>query len=134
MNDLPDVLQRVIQVTNEFRSDPNDPESWNSFGPNTAVCQDAMIFGVHVEDYVDKLEEEFGAIVWQIPWLEYTDQTDSFRGCAVFWLPFVLLGRLISKTFTGNPILKNPDPRNFSKRLELGHIAKVIENDHWIEP
>lgn len=134
MNNERETLEKLIQITNEFRSYSNDIGDQNSFGPNTAICQDAMIFGIDVEDYVAELENEFGEFVWQIPWGNFTDQTFSFRGCGTALLPFHLIWRMIRWSFVGGEIIPKPDPKNFPKRLELAHIAKVIDQARWEYP
>ena len=135
MNSGSDRLGRLIAITEAFQGKASDGEGLGTkCTASTAICQDAMIFGVDVEDYVAELEEEFGAIVWDIPWLHYTDQTSSFRGCSAGLFPFYLLARLARWPFFGGDIIPKADPGNFPKRLELGHIAKVIDAGHWIEP
>ena len=130
--DAADTLAKVIAITSDFRSDVVDDEA--PFSATTAICQDAMIFGVDVEDYVWRLEEEFGSVVWKIPWLPYTDQTFSFRGCGCLAIPFVLVWRLVVWPVTREKIIPRADPANFPHRLTLGHIAAVIDKGEWFDP
>jgi hypothetical protein len=126
-----DTLKRLIEITEEFsRGRPtNAPLTAKS-----AVSQDAYIFGIDVYDYAKELEAEYGGVVDEIPWLQWTDQSDSYYGCAVGCFPFIFLGRLLAWPITRAPLLKRPDPKNFPRRLELGHLAKVLEQNYWIEP
>lgn len=93
-----------------------------------------MIYGIDVEDYVWALEEHFGEVVRQIPWLRFTDQTFSFRGCGVVLVPLILIWRIARFPFAGGPILPRPDPINHPERLALEHIAAVIDRGEWFEP
>ena len=124
-------LQRLIDVTEKFAA--GRPGNF-PLGPNSSISQDAYIFGIDAYDYFGELETEFGPIIREIPWIEWTDQTESYYGCAAGCFPIVFLGRLVAWPITRRPLLKHPDPKNFSPRLELGHIAKVIDQGHWSEP
>src|SRR5947209_19630450 len=119
-----DTLDRLIKVTEEYVG--NRPANL-PLGPESAISQDAYIFGVDVDDYVEVLDSEFGPVVWQIPWLQFTDQSDSYRGCAVGLFSFILIGRVIAWPFTRASFLKVPRPKAFPNRLELAHIAAVID-------
>ena len=127
-----DTLARVISVTEQH---VNARYSEGSvFTAETAVCQDAYISGIDVDDFVGELETHFGKVVWDVPWGRYTDQAGSFRGCGVIVFPFWLLWRLKSKLLGGDPVFFLRHPTDFSNRLTLGHLAKVIDAGHWIEP
>jgi hypothetical protein len=57
-------LSRVLEETSRFyRERSGGVEEEPPFGANSAVCQDALIIGIGVEDYVDGLESEFGPVV-----------------------------------------------------------------------
>jgi hypothetical protein len=126
-----DTLERLISVTEKFAADRpgNIP-----LGAHSSISQDAYIFGIDTYDYFGELEAEFGPIVRQIPWMEWTDQTDSYYGCAACCFPLIILGRLVAWPLTRRRLLKSPDPKEFPRRLELGHIAKVIDQGYWEEP
>lgn len=127
-----DILSRVIAITNEFRPAENDIDS--GFCAKTAVCQDAMIFGIDVDEYVDRLEAELGDVARKIPWLHSTDQTNSFRDSAVLLIPFAIVWRLIRWPFLKEPLVRRADPENHPYRLTLRHIALVIEKGEWFDP
>lgn len=124
-------LNRLIEITSQFCA--NRPAKMPLIG-ESAICQDAYIFGIDLDDYVDAIENEFGQVVLQIPWLRFTDQTASFRGCAVLLVPPWLLWRLVSWPFRGGRFLPHPDPLKFQHRLTLRHIAAVIDRGEWFEP
>ncbi|HEX6218463.1 MAG TPA: hypothetical protein VFZ35_04235 [Sphingomicrobium sp.] len=128
---LTNTLARLIELTEKHAE--GRPSNF-PLGPNSAISQDAYIFGIDLDDYVQKLHEEFGPIILEIPWLNYTDQSDSYRGCAVAMFPFILLGRLVAQPITRRPLLRRPNPKAFPDRLELAHVAKVIDQGYWEEP
>lgn len=127
-------IDRLIDVTTKFIEERGHPDENVVLTPASAVCQDAYIFGIDVDDYVNALSSEFGQIVHQIPWGHYTDQTSSFRGCGCLLVPPWLLWRLVRWPLVRGSIIPRADPRNFPFRLELGHLAKVIDRGEWIEP
>jgi hypothetical protein len=128
------VLERLIEITNDFIKKRGEADFGFAMTPSSAVCQDACIFGLHVDDYVSDLETEFGDIVWYIPWGRFTDQTSSFRGTGCLLIPIWMIKRLWRVVAHGEAFLPKPDPRNFPHRLTLGHIAAVIEKGEWFEP
>jgi hypothetical protein len=126
-----DTLTRLIEVTERFAE--GRPGNF-PLDAHSAISQDANIFGIDTYDYFGELEAEFGPIVREIPWMDWTDQTESYYGCAVGCFPLILLARLLAWPFRKGPLIKKPDPRNFDRRLELEHIAKVIDQGFWSEP
>ncbi len=101
--------------------------------PETAMAQDAHIDGIDVDDFVMQLREEFGSTINDIPWLLFSDQRDSARGCmAVMGVPFWLLWRWLTRP-KGTSILSRPG--TFAHpRLTVAHIARVIDQGRWEEP
>lgn len=128
------VLDRLIEITTDFTRERGVNEIDLRFDAHTAISQDALIFGIDVEDYASVLGEEFGEIVWEIPWLRYTDQTSSFRGFGCAFVPFWFVWRFLRWPLAGGNLIERPHPRTHPLRLELGHIAKVIEQGHWSAP
>lgn len=127
-------LERVINITEKFLQIRGHPDDDFVVTASSAVCQDAYIYGVDVDDYVDEMEGEFGDVVWIIPWLRFTDQAAAFRGWGILIFPFWLVGRIASWPFHMGRIIPAPDPRTFGHRLEFEHIAKVIDAGQWSEP
>ena len=128
---MTDTLDRLIELTE--RHSKGRPGNF-PLGPDSAISQDAYIFGIDLDDYVSELEAKFGPAVWTIPWLHYTDQTGSARGCrACIVAPVVLPWMLLKKLFLGAEALKMPDPRNHPYRLTLRQIADAIDAGGWPE-
>ena len=127
-------IERVINVTEKFLQIRGHPDEDFVVTASAAVCQDAYIYGVDVDNYADDMEGEFGNVVWIIPWFIFTDQTASFRGWRTIIFPFWFVGRIASWPFYLGRIIPVPDPKNFGPRLELEHIAKVIDAGQWSEP
>lgn len=124
-------LDRLIKLTEKHSV--GRPGNF-PLGPDSAISQDAYIFGIDVDDYVDELEKEFGPVVRTIPWLYYTDQTGSARGCrACLLLPLVIPWMLFKKLIFGPNSLSRPNPRNYPYRLTLRQIADAINNGGWPE-
>jgi hypothetical protein len=93
--------------------------------PESAVDQDMGIAGGDVEDFARGLAEQFGEQIWDWPWQRFAI-LDEGVGC--FFLP-ALVWQLLSWPFRGH--FGYPD---YFERLELGHIAAVIEKGEWFEP
>jgi len=129
-----DTIDRVMDATLKYIAHRGQPDPDFVLSPSSAICQDAAIFGIDVDDYVNELEDTFGPVIRQIPWLRYTDQTASFRGCGCLAFPFWLMARIIIWPFRKGKIIPRANPREFGPRLELQHIAKVIDAGHWLEP
>ena len=127
-------LVRLVKITDAFVANRGHPNEEFAARADSAVCQDAWIFGVDVDDFVHELDKEFGSVVWQIPWGTYTDQTASFRGWGVFAFPFWFVARVAKCIVCGGLIVPRPNPSEFPRRLELRHVAAVIEKGEWFDP
>lgn len=123
---------QVIAATRAFLHERCADEDVD-ISAESAVCQDLLIFGIDVDDYHGDLRGRFGPIINEIPWLRFTDQTDSFRGCGCLLVPFWLAGRLVKRVFRPGDALHS-DPRNHPERLTLRHVAAVIDAGQWFEP
>ena len=120
---------RVAEVVSKFGGQLGVEE----IGSDTAMAQDALIDGIDVDDFVSALEAEFGEIVREIPWLAFSDQRASFRGCmSLLGLPLWLVWRFIARP-VGERILQ-PVGTLAHPRLTVGHIAQVIDSGYWFEP
>lgn len=91
----------------------------------SAIDQDVGISGGDVEDLAEALAGEFGEWVWQWPWQRFALLDEGLS----LLFPFLLIWQLLTWPVRGS--LSYPSPY---ERLELGHIAKVSEAGHWLEP
>lgn len=112
-------LERVIDIVSEHSGMRRERLSSKS-----AIDQDICISGDDVTELAEALAEEFGDDVWQWPWQRFAELSEPhlFTGLRFFWrlLTWPIRGRLF-------------DPSPF-ERLELGHIAAVIDRGEWFEP
>ncbi|MEP6869180.1 MAG: hypothetical protein ABJA20_11750 [Novosphingobium sp.] len=111
-------LQRVLDIAAEQSGIRRDRLS-----ATTAVDQDMRMSGDDVEEFASTLAAEFGDHIWQWPWLRFVNLNEPhlFTGLWFIW-------RLLTWPIRGRVY----DPSPF-ERLELGHIAAVIENGQWFE-
>ena len=93
--------------------------------PTTAIDQDLRITGGDVADLAEMLADEFGEHVWSWPWGRFTALGEGLSPL----FPFVFTWQLLTWPFRGSFAY----PSEF-ERLELGHIAAVIERGEWFEP
>lgn len=112
-------LARVIEIVADHCGIPTTKLTTAS-----AVDQDIKIAGDDVTELAEALATEFGDHIWQWPWQRFADLSEphGLIGLYFFWrLPtWPIRGRLF-------------DPSPF-ERLELGHIAAVIDHGQWFEP
>ena len=81
--------------------------------------------GDDLVDFVERLEERFGSWVWEWPWQRFTQLSEGLS----LLFPFMLLWQLVTWPIRGS--FSYPSAY---ERLELGHIATVLEAGEWIEP
>ena len=129
MTDAPDMAQGaqeyVLWVAREWMGARNASAT-------SAVTQDLGIFGDDVDDFALKLAERYGDWVAEWPWQEYADLNEGVdpRGCLMLpFFPITILLRFVR----GQPIISARHGERLN-RLELGHIAKVLEHGEWIDP
>ncbi|MBB3858925.1 hypothetical protein GGQ88_000165 [Novosphingobium hassiacum] len=91
----------------------------------SAIDQDIRISGGDVQDLVQALADEFGDQVWQWPWQRFALLDEGLS----LLFPFQLVWQLLTWPLRGS--FSYPSPY---ERLELAHIAKVIEAGHWLDP
>lgn len=91
---------------------------------SSAIDQDIRVSGDDVDELAETLATEFGVQVHSWPWHRFANLSEPhlFTG---FWF----IWRLLTWPMRGRVF----DPSPY-ERLELGHIAKVIEAGHWLEP
>ena len=90
----------------------------------SAIDQDLGISGDDVADLTEALAAEFGDHVWAWPWQRFADLSEP----GMFAAPY-FVWRLLTWPIRGR--LFDPSPFD---RLELGHIAAVVERGQWFEP
>lgn len=117
---MPEVLDKVVAMAAENSGIPA-----NRLSAVSAVDQDMGISGEDVTEFVEALACEFGDQVWQWPWQRFAQLGEGLSPL----FPFMLIWQLVSWPFRGS--FSYPSPY---ERLELGHIAAVIEKGHWAEP
>jgi len=114
------LMDRIIDIVADQSGIRRDRLSASS-----AIDQDLGISGDDVTELAEKLADEFGDWVWQWPWQRFALLDEGLSPLAPFWLVW----RLMTWPIRGRVF----DPSPY-ERLELGHIAKVIEAGHWFEP
>ena len=114
------VLDRVVVIAAKQSGIPSKRLSAVS-----AVDQDMRISGDDVTEFAEALAQEFGDQVWQWPWQRFANLSEGLP----LTFPIILIWQLITWPFRG--AFEYPSPY---ERLELGHIAAVIERGHWVEP
>lgn len=112
-------LDRVIALV----ADQTGVKAERLFG-ESAIDQDIGVSGDDVDELVRALGQKFGEQVYTWPWHRFANLSEPhlFTGLYFLW-------RLVSWPIRGR--LFDPSPY---ERLELGHIAKVIDAGHWLEP
>lgn len=93
--------------------------------PTSAIDQDMGMSGGDVSDFAEALSTEFGKKVWEWPWSRFA-MLDEGLGCL---FPIALTWQLVTWPLRGS--FEYPSGL---ERLELGHIAAVIEKGEWFEP
>lgn len=92
---------------------------------SSAIDQDVGISGGDVTDLAETLAGEFGEWVWKWPWQRFALLDEGLS----LLFPVQLAWQLLTWPVRGTFSYSSP-----YERLELGHIAKVIEAGHWLEP
>lgn len=114
-----DTLSRVIEIVSHQSGVPVSKLSAAS-----AIDQDVRISGDDVTELVEALTKEFGEHVWHWPWQRYAELSEPHLLTGLWFISRLLIWLVRSRVF---------DPSPF-ERLELGHIAAVIDRGEWFEP
>lgn len=112
-------LDRVISIVAYHSGIKPDKLSAKS-----AIDQDVGISGDDITELAEAFANEFGNHVWQWPWQRFCELSEP----SALIFPY-FIWRLITWPFRGRLF----DPSSF-ERLELGHIAAVIDRGEWFEP
>ena len=112
-----DTLARVIELA-EHHSGAKRLDGFS------AIDQDIRISGDDIEEFADALAKQLGADVGSWPWSRFANLSEPhlFTGIYFIW-------RLVTWPVRGRLF----DPSRY-ERLELRHIAAVIDKGHWFEP
>lgn len=113
-------LDRVIEITSRMTG-----VKVEKLHADSAVDQDLRIYGDDVTDFAEALAAEFGDQIWQWPWQRFAELNEGLS----LLFPVMLVWQLLTWPVRGS----FEYPSRF-ERLELGHIAKVIDAGHWLEP
>ena len=114
------IVDRVIAIASQ-----QSGISLKKISGRSAVDQDLQLSGDDVTEFAEALVLEFGDQVWAWPWQRFA-QLDE--GISILF-PFMAIWQLLRWPITGR--FSNPSP---FERLELGHIAEVIEKGEWFDP
>ena len=113
-------LDRLIEIVTDCTGIPG-----HKLSAISVIDQDVGIVGGDVTELVEALAAEFGDQVWHWPWQRFAMLDE---GLSPLFLP-MLLWQLVTWPFRGS----FEYPSSF-ERLELGHIAAVIDRGEWFEP
>jgi len=113
------VLEQVVAPTAKHSG--LRPEK---LGPHSAMYQDIGLGGDDVDFFIAALAGLCGEQVWRWPWQRFTNLSEPHFGTAFMALVKVPLRML----------RKRRDHGSRYERLELGHIAAVIETGLWRDP
>ena len=90
----------------------------------SAIDQDVRIFGDDIDELAEALAMKFGDHISEWPWQRFAELSEP-HALTGFWL----MWRFLTWPIRG----RLSDPSQF-ERLELGHIAAVIDRGAWFEP
>lgn len=113
-------IDRVIAIVAEHSDVPAA-----KLNAASAIDQDVRVSGGDVTELAETLAKEFGEQVWSWPWQRFAELNEGCSGLVLPWL----IWRLLTWPVRGRLL----DPSPF-ERLELGHIATVINRGAWFEP
>lgn len=113
-------LERVIEIASRQTG-----VAISKLGAHSAIDQDIRISGDDVTELAEALAAEFGNEVWQWPWQRFAHLDEGLS----LLFPFALIWQLLTWPIRG----RFEYPNKF-ERLELGHIAEVINAGQWFEP
>lgn len=116
---MSDTLFRVIDIVAYHSGVPA-----SKLTATSAIDQDVRISGEDIDELVGALAKEFGGDVWRWPWQRFAELSEP----GAHMLPY-FIWRLLTWSFRGRLF----DPSSF-ERLDLGHIAAVIDRGEWFEP
>jgi hypothetical protein len=112
-------LDRVIQIAGTQSGIPK-----HKLSATSAIYQDVRMAGDDVNEFVERLQRELGCDAYQWPWTRFTNLSE----------PTILsLPHFVWQLFTWAKRGSFHDYERY-ERLNLGHIAAVIDCGEWFEP
>ncbi len=96
--------------------------------PDMAVSQDLGLYGDDITEFVAALADRYGEWVWDWPWVRFADDHEGVGCLAIFGLPLLLMRWLFRRQSPDSYLAQGLE------RLEIGHIAAVIDRGVWFEP
>lgn len=91
---------------------------------NSAIDQDIRISGGDVDELAEALHKEFGGDIADWPWDRFVDLNEPSLLVAPYFIWRLLTWPVRGRLFDASPY----------ERLELVHIAAVIDRGGWFEP
>ncbi len=116
---MTEVLAEIVEIASRRSGLPV-----NALSSRSAIYQDLGLAGDDVDEFAAALAELYGEQVFTWPWRRFTDLNEPTLGtvvAALAQLPVRLLKK--HRAYTSR-----------YDRLELGHIAAVIESGQWRDP
>jgi hypothetical protein len=116
---MPSTLDRLMAIVSKQSGIP-----MAKLTANSALYQDVRMTGDDVDEFIERLSSQFGGDILGWPWGRFTNLSE----------PTILdLPRFIWQLFTWQKRGSLHDLSRY-ERLELGHIAAVIDRGEWFEP
>ncbi|WP_299327739.1 hypothetical protein [Parasphingopyxis sp.] len=115
---MSNVADEVLEIAREITG-------YQEADCSSAIDQDFNMAGDDVTEFVRTLHQQFGDVVYEIPWHRFTDETEGLGLFAPVMLIWYLLTWPLRGRF-GRP--------STLERLEVRHIAFVIGRGEWVEP
>ncbi|KWV93192.1 hypothetical protein [Erythrobacter sp. YT30] len=93
---------------------------------SSAVDQDLTVTGDDGDDFVLQIVDRYGEWVREWPWERFI----CFNEGVSMLAPYAALWNFLRLPWSDTAFPQKPE----LERLELGHIAKVLERGEWIDP
>ncbi|MBX9728209.1 MAG: hypothetical protein K2X31_04800 [Sphingopyxis sp.] len=120
MDRVMDTLERVIAIAHDRTG-----IAISELSAASAIDHDLDLVGDDASDFCLALEHEFGDWIRSWPWQRFVDFNEGLS----LLFPFMLVWQLVTWPFRGSFSY-----RSTLERLELGHVAAVIDRGEWFEP
>lgn len=121
-------LRRVTEREAEIAALAQDLSGLRRVWPDMAVSQDLGLYCDDIMEFIMALADRYGEWVWDWPWARFADDREGVGCLAIFGLPWLLLCWLFRARSRGLHQVQGLE------RLEIGHIAAVLDRGVWFEP